>query len=90
MSSNSRISKSNYKESFIVSLKITLIFALVFTLMNQDFSIKAISYCILISAMYSFGLGFAQGILNRNYIYSFIYNTNCSVYKLCEFYCYFW
>lgn len=81
MSSNSRMSKSNYKESFIVSLKITLIFALVFTLVNQDFSIKAISYCVLISAMYSFGLGFAQGILN-DYLstkWDWVENTNSRI-----------
>jgi two-component system LytT family sensor kinase len=64
MNSNSGMTKRQFKEGVIVSLKITLIFALLFTLINQNFSFKAIGYTLLISAMYSFGLGFAQGIIN--------------------------
>ena len=64
MNSISGITKRQFKEGVIVSLKITLIFALLFTLINQNFSLKAIGYTLLISAMYSFGLGFAQGIIN--------------------------
>ena len=64
MNSNSSVAKRQFKEGVIVSLKITLIFALLFTLINQNFSLKAIGYTLLISAMYSFGLGFTQGIIN--------------------------
>jgi hypothetical protein len=64
MNSNSGMTKRQFKEGVIVSLKITLIFALLFTLINQNFSFKAIGYTLLISAMYSFGLGFTQGIIN--------------------------
>jgi uncharacterized protein YpmS len=64
MNSSGVITKVKFKEGVIVSLKITLIFALLFTLINQDFALKAIGYALLISAMYSFGLGFAQGIIN--------------------------
>ena len=64
MNSNSGMTKRQFKEGVIVSLKITFIFALLFTLINQNFSFKAIGYTLLISAMYSFGLGFAQGIIN--------------------------
>ena len=64
MNSNSSMTIRQFKEGVIVSLKITLIFALLFTLINQNFSFKAIGYTLLISAMYSFGLGFAQGIIN--------------------------
>ena len=64
MNSISGITKRQFKEGVIVSLKITLIFALLFTLINQNFSLKAVGYTLLISAMYSFGLGFAQGIIN--------------------------
>ena len=64
MNSNSGMTKRQFKEGVIVSLKITLIFALLFILINQNFSLKAIGYTLLISAMYSFGLGFAQGIIN--------------------------
>ena len=64
MNSNSGMTKRQFKEGVIVTLKITLIFALLFTLINQNFSFKAIGYTFLISAMYSFGLGFIQGIIN--------------------------
>ena len=64
MNSNSGMIKRQFKEGVIVTLKITLIFALLFTLINQNFSFKAIGYTLLISAMYSFGLGFIQGIIN--------------------------
>ena len=64
MNSNSSVAIRQFKEGVIVSLKITLIFALLFTLINQNFSLKAIGYTLLISAMYSFGLGLAQGIIN--------------------------
>ena len=64
MNSNSSVAIRQFKEGVIVSLKITLIFALLFTLINQNFSFKAIGYTLLISAMYSFGLGFIQGIIN--------------------------
>ncbi|MFQ3180866.1 MAG: two-component system LytT family sensor kinase [Polaribacter sp.] len=64
MNSNSSVAIRQFKEGVIVSLKITLIFALLFTLINQNFSLKAIGYTLLISAMYSFGLGFIQGVIN--------------------------
>lgn len=64
MNSESRSLKTSIKEGVVVSLKITLIFAVFFTIINQNFSIKSIGYTLLISAMYSFGLGFAQGFIN--------------------------
>ena len=64
MIDNSNNTKRTFKDGLIVSLKITLIFAVFFTLINQDFSIKSIGYTFLISGMYSFGLGFAQGVIN--------------------------
>ena len=64
MNSNSSVAKRQFKEGLIVSLKLTLIFALYFTLINQDFSLKSIGYTLLISSMYSYGLGFTQGILH--------------------------
>jgi hypothetical protein len=66
MNSNSSVAIRQFKEGVIVSLKITLIFALLFTLINQNFSLKAIGYTLLISAMYSFGLGFTQGIITES------------------------
>tara|TARA_B100000795_G_scaffold28827_1_gene19049 strand:- start:602 stop:1963 length:1362 start_codon:yes stop_codon:yes gene_type:complete len=64
MNSNSSEFKRTYKEGIILCLKITLICALIFILINQDFSLKSIGYAVLISAMYSFGLGFFQGMIN--------------------------
>jgi two-component system LytT family sensor kinase len=64
MNSSSSVAKRQFKEGVIVCLKMTLIFALLFTLINQNFSLKAIGYTLLISAMYSFGLGFIQGVIN--------------------------
>ena len=57
-------SQANLKQGFSVSLKITVIFAVFFILFNQNFSMKGMGYTFLISAMYSFGLGFGQGLLN--------------------------
>ena len=57
-------SQANLKQGFSVSLKITVIFAVFFILFNQNFSVKGMGYTFLISAMYSFGLGFGQGLLN--------------------------
>jgi two-component system LytT family sensor kinase len=81
MSSSSNLSNRSYKYGFILYVKITLIFALLFTLLNQNFSLIAIGYCILISAMYSFGLGFMQGILN-DYLskkWDWVENTNSRI-----------
>ena len=64
MNSSSSVFKRTYKEGLIDSLKIALIFALIFTLINQDFSLRSIGYTFLISVMYSFGLGFFQGMIN--------------------------
>lgn len=57
-------SRANLKSGFIVSLKITLIFTAFFILFNQNFTMKSMGYTFLISAMYSFGLGFGQGLIN--------------------------
>lgn len=64
MIDDSTTNKKSYKDGLILSFKITLIFTIFFTLINQDFSAKALGYTFLISGMYSFGLGFAQGAIN--------------------------
>ena len=56
--------RNSFKDGVFTSLKITLIFTIVFTLLNQDFSFLTIAHNLLISAMYSFGLGFGQGVIN--------------------------
>lgn len=81
MNTNSRVVQNNMKEGVLVSLKITIIFAVVFTLINQDFELLSIAYTFLISAMYSFGLGFAQGVINHalNTKWSWVEHTNARV-----------
>ena len=56
--------RNSFKDGVFTSLKITLVFTIVFTLFNQDFSFLAIAHNLLISTMYSFGLGFGQGVIN--------------------------
>jgi sensor histidine kinase YesM len=73
--------KKSIKEGFFISLKITLIFTVFFTLIYQEFSFKEISYSFLISGLYSFGLGFGQGIIN-DYLslkWSWVEQTNARV-----------
>ncbi|HCY97932.1 MAG TPA: histidine kinase, partial [Polaribacter sp.] len=81
MNSSSGIAKIKFKEGVIVSLKMTLIFALLFTLINQNFALKVIGYTLLISAMYSFGLGLIQGIINDslNNKWDWIEHTNTRI-----------
>jgi hypothetical protein len=65
MSSSKNISKKDIKEGVVVSFKITLIFTILFVIINQNFTIRSIGYTFLISAMYSFVLGFAQIVINN-------------------------
>ncbi|WP_298781605.1 2TM domain-containing protein [uncultured Polaribacter sp.] len=64
MDNRSSFSKNSFREGFLISLKITIIFAVVCVVINQNFSMRAIGYTFLISFMYSFGLGFVQGLIN--------------------------
>jgi len=58
------ITLKKIKESLWSSFKLTVIFAVAFILIFQQFSFKGIGYTFLISAMYSYGVGFGNGILN--------------------------
>jgi len=55
----------NLRKGAILSLKITLIVGAFFILFFQTFTLKGIAINFLISAMYSFGLGFGNGLLNE-------------------------
>ena len=48
-----------------ICLKLTLIFGVVFILINQQFTLKGVGVTFLFSAMYSFGLGLGNGLLNE-------------------------
>ena len=52
------------KEGFWLAVKITLLFGVFFYFVNGNYSVKALLLSILVSAMYSFSLGFGQGLLN--------------------------
>ncbi|CAL2084616.1 Histidine kinase [Tenacibaculum sp. 190524A02b] len=52
------------KKDFWICLKMTIIFGLVFTLINQEFSLKGAGTVFLFSAMYSFILGMGNGFIN--------------------------
>ena len=58
------ITLKKIKESLWSSFKLTVIFAVVFILIFQQFSFKGVGYTFLISAMYSYGIGFGNGVLN--------------------------
>mgnify|MGYP000504151473 CR=1 FL=1 len=52
------------KKSLWASFKLTVVFAIAFILIFQQFSIRGIAYTFLTSAMYSYGVGFGNGMLN--------------------------
>lgn len=70
-----------FKKDLLMCLKITLVFTVLFILINQDFTITAITRTLLISAMYSFGLGMGNGIINDllNTKWSWVTETNARV-----------
>jgi len=64
MEINKVITWEKLQESFWACLKLTIIFAVVFILIFQQFSVKGVGLTFLISAMYSYGIGFGSGFLN--------------------------
>ncbi|MGB1042567.1 MAG: 2TM domain-containing protein [Tenacibaculum sp.] len=58
-------SAKDLKKGFILALKITLIFGLFFYIIGGGkYTVKGFFISMGISALYSFGLGFGQGVLN--------------------------
>jgi hypothetical protein len=53
------------KEAAILCLKLSLIFGVVFSLVFGEGTLEGIGWSFLISAMYSFALGFGNGFINR-------------------------
>lgn len=53
------------KNELITALKITLVFGLFFFIINGEYSIKVLLVTMAVSGMYSFTLGFGQGIMNE-------------------------
>jgi hypothetical protein len=52
------------KKGFIVCLQLTVIFTIIFGVIYQQTSLQKIGTTFLISGMFSFGLGFGNGLLN--------------------------
>jgi sensor histidine kinase YesM len=52
------------KKGFIDCLKITLVFTLVFSIIQVDFRTESLLTTFLVSALYSYGIGFGNGIVN--------------------------
>ena len=66
------------KKEFVLAIKITLIFGLFFFVVNGEYSLKTLLITVGISGMYSFTLGFGQGLMN-DYLgskWSWTTNTN--------------
>lgn len=55
------------KKDLLVCLKLTIVFGVIFTIINQQFTLKGAAIVFLFSAMYSFILGLGNGIIN-NYL----------------------
>ena len=66
------------KKSIFLTLKIALIFTLIFVVFKQQFNLKGIAYIFMISCLYSFGLGFGNALINDflNKKWSWIAETN--------------
>ncbi|WP_282073022.1 2TM domain-containing protein [Polaribacter atrinae] len=62
--SNTNIYKK-IKTDFIVCTKLTVVFGVIFIVINQQFGLKGIGFTFLISGMYSFTLGLGNGIINE-------------------------
>ncbi len=77
-STNDIFVMKNIKKGFTTCLKITIALTMIFTLLYQQFSLNGIGTTLLSSALFSFGLGFGNILLN-NYLTSkwdWIYHTN--------------
>ncbi|CAM1366982.1 Histidine kinase [Tenacibaculum soleae] len=55
------------KKDLLVCLKLTIVFGVIFTIINQQFTLKGATIVFLFSAMYSFILGLGNGLIN-NYL----------------------
>jgi sensor histidine kinase YesM len=70
------------KKGFIDCLKITLVFTLVFSLIQADFRLKSLLIIFSVSALYSYGIGFGNGIINSilDRRWDWLEQTNLRVY----------
>ncbi|WP_158838454.1 2TM domain-containing protein [Polaribacter sp. L3A8] len=80
--SNTNIYKK-IKTDFIVCTKLTIVFGVIFIVINQQFGLKGIGFTFLISGMYSFTLGLGNGIINEylNTKWDWVKETNKRVWS---------
>ncbi|MFN0729191.1 2TM domain-containing protein [Polaribacter gochangensis] len=66
------------KKDVILCIKLTVVFGILFVIINQQFTIKGVGIIFLFSAMYSFGLGLGNGMINEylNTKWSWVDQTN--------------
>ncbi|WP_347174468.1 2TM domain-containing protein [Polaribacter uvawellassae] len=79
MSQDKNISTLNkIKKDVILCIKLTVVFGILFVIINQQFTIKGVGIIFLFSAMYSFGLGLGNGMINEylNTKWSWVEETN--------------
>ena len=55
---------TEFNKGLIVCLKISLIFTFIFSIVQRNFNLNNIAMTFLVSSMYSFGLGFGNGMIN--------------------------
>ena len=55
---------TEFNKGLIVCLKISLIFTFIFSVVQRSFDLNNIAMTFLVSSMYSFGLGFGNGMIN--------------------------
>lgn len=70
------------KKGFFDCLKISLVFGFVFSLIQADFNPQSMFRTFLVSAMYSYGIGFGNGIINNllDRRWNWLEQTNLRVY----------
>jgi sensor histidine kinase YesM len=70
------------KKGFIDCFKISLVFTLVFSLVQADFSPKTLVVTFSVSALYSYGIGFGNGLINAilDRRWNWLDQTNLRVY----------
>ncbi len=70
------------KKGFIDCFKISLVFTLVFSLVQADFSPKTLAVTFSVSALYSYGIGFGNGLINAilDRRWNWLDQTNLRVY----------
>ena len=73
---------TEFKKGTIVSLKIALIFTFVFSLIQGSFDVETILTTFWVSSLYSFGIGFGNGVINSllDKKWDWLEHTNLRVY----------